>query len=267
MTANSADAQKLWGYVGGDGGDGGEIAGNSLVRQAPNDAGPVVYSDFLFNEAAAGGAYSLIVDTAVITLTGGSVALRRALRLTVSSAAIALTGESVGAKVGRKVAVTSASVMLAGQNVATRADRRLPVTAGAVPLSGSTVTPLAARRVSVASATVTLTGSDVGLAYTSAEAPQAVVYSGGSYNFLNPRRYKVADEDDDDKPEALEVIKIGDAPKRQIITGIVAPVRKARTKEAETLKRLSRQRVESERARAEHIRRIIAADDEWLMTV
>ena len=98
--------------------------------------------------------------------------------------------------------------------------------------------------------------------------PEKPFFGGGSYSgvFKRPRKREIIDDDDDDTPEAVEIIKIGDAPKRQIITGIVAPIRKARAKEAETLKKISRQQVQSERARAEQIRRIIQADDEWLMT-
>ncbi len=98
--------------------------------------------------------------------------------------------------------------------------------------------------------------------------PEQPFFGGGYSNVFKriPKR-QVFEDDDDEQPEAVEVVKIGDAPKRQVITGIVAPVRKARAKEAETLKRISRQQVQTERARAEQIRRIIQADDEWLMTV
>lgn len=64
MTANSSDAQKLWGYFGGDG---GESAGNTLVRQAPNDAAPVVFGDYLFSEAS--GAPAVFVGNASISFT------------------------------------------------------------------------------------------------------------------------------------------------------------------------------------------------------
>jgi len=64
MTANSADAQKLWGYYGGDG---GESAGNALIRQAPTAAAPVVFGDYLFSEA--GGAPAIFVGTASFTFT------------------------------------------------------------------------------------------------------------------------------------------------------------------------------------------------------
>jgi hypothetical protein len=91
-------------------------------------------------------------------------------------------------------------------------------------------------------------------------------FGGGYSNVFKRKPKRQVIEEDDEQPEAVEIVKIGDAPKRQIITGIVAPIRKARAKEAETLKRISRQQAQSERARAERIRRIIQADDEWLMT-
>lgn len=89
-------------------------------------------------------------------------------------------------------------------------------------------------------------------------------YTGGSLKYLNPRKRTVIEEDTEPEDKALEVVKIGKAAP-EIITGLVQKPRKARTPRVETLARVAQQRREAEQARQEHIRRQIAADDEWLM--
>ena len=85
MTANSTDAQKLWGWLAGDGGDGGDGSRSGLIRQAPNDAGPVIYGDWLFSEVAGGsnadltGATTLTFDTSAAAQGGASLSGSSAL--------------------------------------------------------------------------------------------------------------------------------------------------------------------------------------------
>lgn len=67
--------------------------------------------DNLTAAAASGAPYSLPVSTAAVTLTGSTIALRRALRLSVSTAAVTLTGSEIA------LSTTSAASTVAGYPV------------------------------------------------------------------------------------------------------------------------------------------------------
>lgn len=96
--------------------------------------------------------------------------------------------------------------------------------------------------------------------------PPALVasYSGGSLAYLNPRRYRI--EDDDEREELRkEIIKIGKATPQEVVTGIVDIPRRKRSANTDAIDLLSASRRDAEMARIERIRRIVAADDDWLM--
>lgn len=96
--------------------------------------------------------------------------------------------------------------------------------------------------------------------------PPAVVagYSGGSLAYLNPRRYRI--EDDEEREELRkEIVNIGKATPQEVVTGIVDVPRRKRAANTETIERLNASRLDAEAARMEKIRRIVAADDDWLM--
>lgn len=146
--------------------------------------------DNLDAAAASGSPYTLPVSTAAVTLTGSTVALRRALRLSVSTRAITLTGSSVVARFGHKLPVATRAVTLTGSSVTPRAARRLAVATTAVTLTGSTVglTYVAGPKVlEVDSAAITLTGSEIGLTYTSS-TPTRRGDDGGTFSFTGAAR-------------------------------------------------------------------------------
>ena len=128
MTANSTDAQKLWGWLAGDGGDGSR---SGLIRQAPNDAGPAVYGDWLFSEASGGsnadltGATTLTFIASATMQGGASLAGSSALTfatdgdLTGTDPATDITGATsfafatAGSLIGNAPATGSTSVTFA----------------------------------------------------------------------------------------------------------------------------------------------------------
>lgn len=95
-------------------------------------------------------------------------------------------------------------------------------------------------------------------------APQETSYGSGPFTFPKREAYRL---DDDEQLDDLrkEIVKIGEASKSEVITGIVQRPRKPRAPNIETLARVAQQRRQAEQARQEQIRRQIAADDEWLM--
>lgn len=99
---------------------------------------------------------------------------------------------------------------------------------------------------------------------TAETVTEAATYTGGSLNYLNPRKYRIEKEEEREELRK-EIVRIGEASQSEVITGIVQTPRKARQPNIETLARVARQRREAEQARIEQIRRQIAADDEWLM--
>lgn len=117
--------------------------------------------------AVGGGALTLDVSPATITLTGQSVGLKTAENLSVTAGAITLTGQSVGLKEAKKLGVTAGAIALTGQNVALKASENLAVTAGAVTLTGQSVGLSEAKKLSVASASVSFVGQNVELIQTS----------------------------------------------------------------------------------------------------
>ena len=89
--------------------------------------------------------------------------------------------------------------------------------------------------------------------------------TGGGLKYLNPRKPRIVD-DDEENEKPLEVVKIGEGKPSEIITGIVQPPRRTqRTPKSDTLTRLEAQRQQAEAANRDRIRRIIQQDDEWLM--
>ncbi len=217
--------------------------------------------------AASGSPYSLPVSTAAVTRTGSTIALRRALKLSVSTAAVTLTGSSVALRTARKLAVATSAVTLTGSTISAKATRRLAVSTAAVTLTGSDITLTYAspnKRLTVESGTITLTGSEIALSRTTVGAPVTETYTGGSLNYLNPRKYRIEKEEEREELRK-EIVRIGEASQSEVITGIVQTPRKTRNPNVETLARVAQQRREAEQARQEQIRRQIAADDEWLM--
>lgn len=128
MTANSADAQSLIGWLEyGPEGDG-------LTRNAPGDAGPVVCTDWLLggNDAIAG---SLAATLANVTLSAaGSVALSGALGATLSGLTVSAQGAlaitAATARVLADVMLSSAAVLeIKGQEGGTLAPLTLSAAA------------------------------------------------------------------------------------------------------------------------------------------
>lgn len=217
--------------------------------------------------AASGAPYTLPVDASAVTLTGSTIALRRALKLSVSTAAVTLTGSSVALRTARNLAVATSAVTLTGSTVAAKATRRLTVNTAAVTLTGSDITLNYAspnKRLTVESGTITLTGSEIALSRTTVGAPVTETFTGGSLNYLNPRKYRIEKEEEREELRK-EIVRIGRAEAPEIITGIVQPRRSDRTPSIETIARAALVRRQSEQARQEQIRRQIAADDDWLM--
>lgn len=122
---------------------------------------------------------------------------------------------------------------------------------------GGEVDPNAMQAALSGSATITAT-------LTAEAVTGAATYTGGSLNYLNPRKYRIEKEEEREELRK-EIVRIGEASQSEVITGIVQTPRKARQPNIETLARVARQRREAEQARLEQIRRQIAADDEWLM--
>ena len=91
------------------------------------------------------------------------------------------------------------------------------------------------------------------------------IFTGGSLNFLNPRRFRITEDEDEKEELRKEIVRLGKTVEPEIITGIVQTPRRTRTPKVETLARLAMERRQAEQARLEQIRRQIAADDEWLM--
>lgn len=134
--------------------------------------------------AASGSPYTLPVDTSAVTLTGSTIALRRALKLSVSTAAVTAAGSSVAVRVARKLAVSTAAVTATGSTVSLRATRTLAVSTAAVTLTGSSITLAYAspnKSLAVDTASITLTGSEVGLTYTPASTSSAATGAGGGF--------------------------------------------------------------------------------------
>lgn len=110
-----------------------------------------------------------------------------------------------------------------------------------------------------------LSGSATITANLTAETvTEAATYTGGPFSFPKRQSYRLDDEEQADDLRK-EIVRIGEASKAEVITGIVQRPRKARPPNIETLARVAQQRRQAEQARQEQIRRQIAADDEWLM--
>lgn len=215
---------------------------------------------------SSGSPYSLAVGTSAVTLTGSTIALRRALKLSVSTAAITATGSSVALRTARKLAVATAAVTATGSTVAIKATRTLAVSTAAVTLTGSSITLTYAspnKRVAVDTAAITLTGGEIALSTTSAPTTEQA-YGRGPFSFPKRATYRLDDEEQADDLRK-EIVRIGEAAKPVIQTGIIETRRKSRAPNVETLARVAQQRRQAEQARQEQIRRQIAADDEWLM--
>lgn len=120
MTANSADAQKLWGWLGADGADGGS---GGLVKQAPNDAAPVVYGDFVFGETGGATNADLTGSTPLTFATSASLTgqgvLSGASSLTFTTAGTLIAD---GALSGASSLTFTASGVLDGAGGITNAD-------------------------------------------------------------------------------------------------------------------------------------------------
>ena len=97
--------------------------------------------------------------------------------------------------------------------------------------------------------------------------PPAAIISGGAgnYNFLNRRKYKEDEVEDSPKPATLEIVKIGKAP-HETITGLVIPKSKAlRATGRDRLQEIEKSRFDAKQARADHLRAIQLADDDWML--
>ena len=110
-----------------------------------------------------------------------------------------------------------------------------------------------------------LTAGVLGQASDAPPVIETETLTGGGLKYLNPRRPRIVEEEEQDK-KPLEVVKIGEGKPAEIITGLVQPIR--RTKQppkTDTIDRLEAQRQQAEAAQRDRIRRIIAQDEEWPM--
>lgn len=222
--------------------------------------------------AAATSGYTLTVTSSAVTLTGTGVSLSASRKISVTSAAVTLTGSSVALKASRKLAVTTAAVTLTGSSVtltyAPVGAAILTVTGGTVALSGSSVGLRAARQLIVTGGSIVLTGTNATLTASNQNTPYPPITGGGYYREHKPQ-YRVHPEYEDAprkkkrrKPEPDEQPFII-AP--EPIVRKLGEIRPAWNTAAE-LMRSELEAAQAAKARAERIKAIVQADDEWLMT-
>jgi hypothetical protein len=173
--------------------------------------------------------------------------------ITLSASADVLIGASAGQTIGAVTQSATADLLISAavnQNIA-----NVTLASGAT-LSGGAI-----------NATSDQTIEAVTLSATVSLFSQENAISGGSYGnlFKPPRRKHV---DDEEKEEKLPTARrIGDAPRPEIQTGIIdIPAIKRSTQSIDTIAYINKFRGESETAQRERIKRIVAADDDWLMT-
>ena len=112
MGANTSDADLLDGL--GRGRGRGRGRGSSLlVKQNPNDAGSVVWSDFYF-DAPIGGAYTLTAAAGSYSLSGVSANLLKSKRLTANAGSYALNGVTAGVYRAYKIAANAGAYSYTG---------------------------------------------------------------------------------------------------------------------------------------------------------
>ena len=205
---NTSDAdQFILGSLGRYAKLGRGASGSRFVKQRPNDAGPVVWSDFFF-DAAAAGHYTVNWESATYNITMAPVTLRRHLgmpvtpvsyafsfqqvdlqvtrRLKVTPASYAFTFAPVTLRVHRKVAITPASYVFNFPNVSVTRSRILHVSPAAYTLTFSPVTLDVIRRVNVDPATYTFTLAPVTLIYTPVSGSYLLNVDPTSYSFNFP---------------------------------------------------------------------------------
>ncbi len=152
----------------------------------------------LWGYAAAGGGYTLPVDSGSLALAGSALGLLAARKIPVASGSLTLAGTDIGTLKGSKIAASNGSLALSGQTVNLLADRIIAAASGALSLSGTGVGLLAFRKLLIASGSLALTGTDVNLIYTPAGAyiltasSGALSVAGSAVGLLAARKVPVA---------------------------------------------------------------------------
>lgn len=125
---NTSDAdQFILGSLGRYAKLGRGASGSRFVKQRPNDAGPVLWSDFWFDAAVAGGHFTVNFESAAYSIAASPVTLRRHLGTSIVPTSYAIALQQVDLQVTRRVQVVPTSYSLAFSAVTLRAHRKTPV--------------------------------------------------------------------------------------------------------------------------------------------
>lgn len=114
---------------------------------------------------AAGGAYSLTVDSQSITVTGTDASLLYDRVLSVDSGSFTLTGTAATLNKGFTLVVDSQSITVTGTDTGVFYNRSLPVDSQSITVTGTNASTLFNRQVSVDSQSITVTGTDASTLY------------------------------------------------------------------------------------------------------
>jgi len=133
---------------------------------------------------------SITVTAASITVTGQSVALKRALKVAVTPASAAVTGQDIALKRGLRLSVTPASMAVTGQSVALKRSLKLPVTAGSLPFTGQSVLLKRALKLVCDPAALSFTAQAVALkrGFRLVVAPASLSFTGQAVTLVAGRK-------------------------------------------------------------------------------
>lgn len=219
----------------------------------------------------------IVADAGSYSLTGTTATTRHAWKPPADAGSYSLTGTAATPKQARIVTASGGSYALTGTDAdliyTPGGGYTIVAGGGAYTLTGTNAGMVHGWRVSASAGSYSLTGTDATLTVGTIAA-QARPASGGWewLNNLNPPTRRPSDEaEEQEQPRrkrkrksrkqktAAQIILETDA--GDVETGIV-PIRPAN----DVLARLDRQMKFAEAARAERFRRMIIADDEWMMT-
>lgn len=215
---------------------------------------------------------SIAADPGSYTLTGTAAGLKRARNLVAAAGSYALSGVAATLKHASKAAASPGSYALTGTAATllkTTAGQKVVVgDPGSYALSGQVATLRHASLLSAAVGAYSLTGTPATLVYAGNSTTYPPITGGGYYREHKPQ-YRIHPEYEDAPPK-----KKRRKPEPDEQPFIIAPepivrklgeIRPAWNTAAE-LMRSELEAAQAAKARAEKIKAIVQADDEWLMT-